>query len=137
MDRKEFLSKIGFGAAFALTATCLHSCDKESTTPSGPVDFTINLNDTVNAALANNGGYVIQNSVVIARTNTGAYAAATVICSHEGQQQVTYRGSVNQWYCTAHGATFDINGVGQNANGSRGLTIYKTQLSGTNLRVYS
>lgn len=137
MNRKEFLNKIGFGAAFALTATCLHSCEKENTTPTGPVDFTINLNDAANAALANNGGYIIQNAVVVARTNTGTYAAATVICSHEGQQQISYKGAVNQWYCSAHGATFDINGVGQNANGSRGLTIYKTQLTGTSLRIYS
>lgn len=136
MNRKDFLSKIGFGAAFALTATCLHSCEKENTTPSGPVDFTINLNDAVNAALANTGGYVIQNAVVIAKTASG-YAAATVICSHEGQQQITYRGTQNQWYCTAHGAIYDINGVGQNANGSKGLTIYKTTLSGNSLRIYS
>jgi nitrite reductase/ring-hydroxylating ferredoxin subunit len=137
MNRKEFLNKIGFGAAFALTATCLQSCEKENTTPTGPVDFTINLNDSANAALANNGGYIIQNAVVVARTNTGAYAAATVICSHEGQQQIMYKGAVSQWYCSAHGATFDINGVGQNSNGSKGLTIYKTQLTGTSLRIYS
>lgn len=136
MNRKEFFNKIGFGAAFALTVTCLHSCEKENTTPTGPVDFTLNLSDLANVALANIGGYVIQNAVVIAKTATG-YAAATVICSHEGQQQITYRGTPNQWYCTAHGATFDINGVGQNANGSKGLTIYKTSLSANNLRVYS
>jgi len=73
---------------------------------------------------------------VIAKTATG-YAAATVICSHEGQQQITYRNTLNQWYCTAHGASFDINGIGQNGNGSKGLTIYKTSLSANNLRVYS
>lgn len=137
MDRKDFLNKIGLGAAFALTATCLGSCSKESTTPSGPVDFTLNLNDPANAALANNGGYVIQNAVVVAKTSTGSYVAATVICSHEGQQQITFRGANNQWYCTAHGATYDVNGAGLNSNGSRGLTIYKTQLTGTSLRVYS
>jgi len=136
MNRKDFLSKIGFGAAFALTATCLGSCDKEATTPSGPVDFTINLNDVANRALANTGGYIINNAVVIAKTATG-YAAATVICSHEGQQQIMYKGTSNQWYCTSHGATFDINGAGLNGNASKGLTIYKTALTGTTLRIYS
>ncbi len=137
MNRKDFLSKIGFGAAFALTATCLGSCEKEGNVPtSGPVDFTINLNDVANAGLATVGGYVISNSVVIAKTASG-YAAATVICSHEGRQEITYRGANNQWYCTAHGATFDINGGGLNSNGSKGLTIYKTALSGTTLRIYS
>jgi len=55
MNRKEFLNKIGFGAAFTLTATCLHSCEKENTTPTGPVDFAINLNDPANVALSNIG----------------------------------------------------------------------------------
>lgn len=136
MDRKDFLNKIGFGAAFALTATCLGSCKKEATKPSGPVDFTINLNDAANAALATVGGYVISNAVVIAKTASG-YAAATVICSHEGKQQITYRSGSNQWYCTAHGATFNINGTGVNGNASNGLTIYNTALTGTTLRIYS
>jgi Rieske Fe-S protein len=136
MDRKDFLNKIGFGAAFALTATCLGSCKKEATKPSGPVDFTINLNDAANAALATTGGYVITNAVVIAKTANG-YAAATVICSHEGKQQITYRSGSNQWYCTAHGATFNINGTGVNGNASNGLTIYNTALTGTTLRIYS
>lgn len=137
MERAEFLNKMGLGAMFALTATCLGSCSKNANTPSGPVDFTLNLNDASNAALSSTGGYVIQNAVVIAKTGTNTYAAATVICSHEGEKQITYRSNNNQWYCTAHGASFDINGAGLNSNGSRGLTIYKTSLSGTSLRVYS
>ena len=137
MERAEFLNKMGLGAVFALTATCLGSCSKDATTPSGPVDFTLNLNDAANAALATTGGYVIQNGVVIAKTGTGTYAAATVICSHEGQRQITYKSTGSQWYCSAHGALFDINGNGLNGNGSKGLTIYKTSLTGTNLRIYS
>jgi len=137
MDRKAFLSTIGFGAAFALTASCLGSCKKTAVTPSGPVDFTVDLTDAASAALANNGGYIIKNTCVIAKTNTGTYAAATQICSHEGKTQVTYDGTNNQWYCTAHGARFNITGGGMNSNGSGGLTIYKTQLNGNLLRVYS
>lgn len=137
MDRKQFLSSIGIGAAFALTASCLGSCKKTATTPSGPVDFTIDITDAANAALVNNGGYIVKNSCVVAKTNTGTYAAATVICSHEGRTQVTYDSTNNQWYCTAHGARFSIAGVGMNSNGSGGLTIYNTQLTGNILRVYS
>lgn len=137
MERSEFLNKIGFGAMFALTATCLGSCNKESTTPSGPVDFTINLSDPANAALNTNGGFIIQNAVVIAKIGTSSFAAATVICSHEGQRQITFKSAASQWYCSAHGATFDINGNGLNGNASKGLTIYKTSVSGNSLRVYS
>lgn len=137
MDRKQFLSTLGIGAAFALTSSCLASCKKEATTPNGPVDFTIDLSAAANAALANNGGYVITNSVVVAKTTSGTYAAATVMCSHEGKNQIYFNGTNNEWNCSAHGARFSINGAGLNGNGSGGLTIYKTQLTGTSLRVYS
>jgi cytochrome b6-f complex iron-sulfur subunit len=135
MDRRKFLSSIGVGAAFALTASCLGSCKKNNGTTA--VDFTIDITDSTYSSLKNNGGYVIKDQVVIARTTSGDYAAATVTCSHEGRQQVTYDKSANQWYCTAHGARFGMDGSGANGNGSKGLTIYKTTLSGNSLRVYS
>ena len=134
MERRKFLEQIGVGAAFALTASCLGSCKSE--TAVSAVDFTIDLNDTANAKLKTNGGYIVKSGAVVARTTTGAYAAATVTCSHQGQQQVTYN-SQGQWYCTAHGALFDATGKGLNDNGSKGLTIFKTELTGTTLRVYS
>jgi cytochrome b6-f complex iron-sulfur subunit len=137
MDRKQFLSTLGLGAAFALTASCLGSCKKTATTPSGPVDFTLDLTAAANTALNTNGGYVISNGCVVAKTTTGTYAAATQICSHEGRTQVIYDATNNNWYCTAHGARFNITGGGLNSNGSSGLTIYKTQLTGNMLRVYS
>jgi Rieske Fe-S protein len=137
MNRKKFLSTIGLGAAFALTASCLGSCKKTATTPNGPVDFTLDLTLPSNAALANNGGYVISNGCVIAKTIIGGYAAATQICSHEGKTQVTFDATNNNWYCTAHGARFSIIGEGLNSNGSNGLTIYKTALTGNILRVFS
>lgn len=137
MDRKAFLNALGVGAAFALTSTCLGGCKKESTTPSGPVDFTLDLSLAANAALLTNGNYIISNNCVVAKTTAGTYVAATVICSHEGRTQVTYDSTNNNYYCTAHGAKFSLAGAGLNGNGSNGLTIYNTSLSGNMLRVYS
>lgn len=134
MDRRIFLSQLGLGAAFVLTAACLGSC-KSDTTSVDPVDFTIDLTASEFTALKTNGGYVIKNSVVIARTTSGGYAAATVKCSHEGKQQIVYRSS--EWYCTAHGARFSEAGAGLNSEGSKGLTIFKTTLTGNSLRIYS
>lgn len=51
-------------------------------------------------------------------------------------KKVLYDKSKNQYICSAHGATFDLTGKGTNKNGSSGLTIYKTLLNGTILRVY-
>lgn len=135
MERRKFLEQIGIGAAFALTSACLGGCKSESVTPSN-LDFTIDLNDSANAALKNNGGYVIKNGTVVAKTISGTYAAATQTCSHEGNKQIIYNGQ-GQWQCTVHGALFDESGKGLNSNGSKGLAIYKTELTGTMLRVYS
>lgn len=137
MNRKEFLSTLGLGAAFALTTSCLGSCKKETTTPSAPVDFTIDLTATANAALLVNGGYIVKNQVVVAKTTAGNYVAATQICSHEGKTQVYYNAVNNEWNCSAHGARFSLTGTGLNGNGSGGLTIYNTQLTGNTLRIFS
>ena len=143
MERSDFLKKLGVGAAFALTATCLGGCAVENVTPDAPgttgaggIDFTLDLNAAANANLGQNGGYVIvNNSVVVARDNNGNYVAATRTCSHEPRQAVRLRN--NEWYCGVHGARFGLDGSGLNSSGRNGLRIYKTQLDGTSLRVYA
>lgn len=135
MTRKEFLSTLGMGAAFALTATCLGACTKESLAPQGNVDFSLDLRDSANAALLQNGGYVVRNGVVVARTLDGRYVAATQVCSHEGNPNVIFRS--NEFYCTVHGARYDTTGRGLNSFGARGLTIYQTALENDTLRVFS
>jgi len=141
MNRKDFLKKLGGGAAFALTATCLGGCAVENINPDQPgntatIDFTLDLNAAVNSNLSNNGGYVIvNNQVVVARTTGGEYVAATRTCSHDPRKEVIMRNG--EWYCTAHGARFRLDGTGLNGNGRNGLTIYNTQLDGSMLRVFA
>jgi len=137
MDRKEFIEKLGLGAAFVLTSTCLGSCSRDMAEPLKDVDFTIDLDLEKYLPLANFGSYVIEDQVVIARSNTGEYLAATLICSHQDLSQITYSSIEASWYCTAHGAKFDDEGVGLNPNGSKGLTIYNTEANGNILRVFS
>ena len=73
MNRNEFLKKLGGGAAFALTATCLGGCMGSGATPDTlAVDMTIDLTDPTYANLERNGGYVVvNNEVVVARTTSG------------------------------------------------------------------
>jgi nitrite reductase/ring-hydroxylating ferredoxin subunit len=87
--------------------------------------------------LNNFGSYIIENQVVIARSNTGEYLAATLICSHEQLSQITYSDTEGAWLCTAHGALFKEDGEGINANGSKGLQIFSTEVNGDLLRVFS
>lgn len=137
MNRKEFLEKLGLGAAFVLTASCMGGCTRDEADPPRDIDFMIDLTSADNAALAELGSFVIVDNIVIARSNTGDYLAATVVCSHQNLSQITYSQDQGAWLCTAHGALFDEDGVGLNANGSRGLTIYNTSLEGDQLRVFS
>jgi nitrite reductase/ring-hydroxylating ferredoxin subunit len=134
MQRRDFIAQLGLGAAFVLTTSCLGSCTKSS---NGPVDFTLNLDDAANAALKTKGGYIVTNNVVVAQGTDGNYYAATVVCSHEGRKQVVYKKSTNQYYCSAHGALFDLQGNGLNGNGKGGLEVYQTTVTGTSLRVFS
>jgi cytochrome b6-f complex iron-sulfur subunit len=139
MDRRNFLESIGLGAAFALTATCLQACKHEpiidtSTTTNS---FTVDIEAPANAGLKRLGGYVIVNGIVIAKDMNGNYVAATQECSHEGRRQVVFSNVLNQFYCSAHGATFSTDGKGTNPNGKGGLKIYKTAVEGTLLRIYT
>jgi cytochrome b6-f complex iron-sulfur subunit len=141
MERRQFLESLGIGAAFVLTATCLQSCKKDdtggTTTPTTGVDFTLNIDDAANSALKVNGGFVISNGVVVAKDKNGNFVAATQSCSHEGFKQVTFDNTKNEFMCSRHGARFDTTGKGLNSEASKGLTIYKTTMTGSSLRVFS
>ena len=133
MNRKEFLNQVGVGAALVMTGMCFQQCSKE---PKGPVDLSIDLTDSASADLLQDGGYIIVEEVVIARTSNGDYVAATQICSHQGFKQVFFNSS-DQFECSRHGARYDLQGGGLNENGEDGLTIYNTELTGDILRVFS
>jgi cytochrome b6-f complex iron-sulfur subunit len=140
MERRQFLESLGIGAAFVLTATCLQSCKKDdtsTTTPTTGLDFTLNIDDAANAALKINGGYIISNGVVVAKDKDGKFVAATQTCSHEGFKQVEFDKTQNEFKCTRHGARFSTAGAGLNSEASKGLTVYKTTLTGSSLRVFS
>ena len=140
INRIQFLSKLGLGTG-AIMATdclgCLTSCDDDDDYIGGEVDFTLDLDESAYDALNAVGGYVRINKVVIAAVSEGTFVAVTQICSHQGAENVTFRSLNNDFYCTQHGAIFDLDGKGLNSNGSKGILIYNTSLSGTLPRVYS
>ncbi len=146
MERKEFLRSLGAGAAFAITFPCLGSCSKDSgiegeiVTPPTNVDFTIDLESAEASKLANNGGFILKNLVVVVRNLEGEFVAATQICSHQQYDQVRF---VNQeggiFYCDVHGSRFSQSGIPLNPGPTRAtkpLKIYNTSLEGTMLRVF-
>ncbi len=139
MDRKDFLKAIGVGS-LALAALSCAGCSKSSdgASPAAPsgVDFTLDLGASANAALLNNGGFLVNNGLIVARTTAGAYLAVQQSCTHE-RYTLTYQGTNHRFYCNNHGATFNEQGTVTGGPTNKSLTVYKTQLTGTSLRVYS
>ena len=139
MDRKEFLSMLGIGTVAFIGASCLSGCTPpDSTVPAAPtgVDFTINLSQTANSALLQNGGYIYSNGIIVARTTGGAYVAVSQACTHQGTT-VYYDPGANDFHCPNHGSNFATNGGVINGPANTALTVYHTSLNGTSLRVYS
>lgn len=141
MDRKDFFASIGVTAASFALLNCI-GCSKSTNSPSaslsGPsnINFTLDLNASVNSALLNNGGYLVSNGLIVARTITGSYIAVQNSCTHENYGLV-YQGNNSRFYCNNHGATFSESGSVTNGPANKALTVYHTQLTGTSLRIYS
>jgi len=138
MNRKQFLSTVGLGAAAVACSYCLGGCkplDNPITAPTS-VDFTLDLTSPANAALTKSGGYLYQGGVIVARTTSGAFVALSQTCTHAGGT-VVYNSSSNLFYCPNHGSNFTTTGAVSNGPATSPLHQYVTVLSGNSLRVHS
>ena len=140
MDRKDFLSQVGVGAAAFLAPICLGGiagCGKSSndSTPSAPsnVDFTL---DVSSGALASNGGFLVSQGILVARTNAGAFLAVSAACTHQGTT-VNYNAANNNFVCPNHGAQFSSTGMVTLGPATTNLKSYNTSLTNSTLRIYS
>jgi cytochrome b6-f complex iron-sulfur subunit len=146
MKRKEFFSTLGISAISAgliFMAPAVTSCSKDSTTDpptggnTGPVDFTLDLTSPTYTALNSNGGSIVKDNIIIARTSSGVYVALTSICSHQQYNPIAFEGSNNRFHCPNHGSNFATDGSVINGPATSPLTKYNTQLTGTSLRIFS
>ncbi|MGL2992611.1 ubiquinol-cytochrome c reductase iron-sulfur subunit [Flavobacterium sp. TSSA_36] len=141
MNRKEFFARVGFGAAAVLVPACIAgvatSCSNDNSSGGNPaptgVDFSV---DVSTGTLATNGGFMVTQGIVIARTLTGSFLAVSASCTHEGTN-VNYSASGNKFVCPNHGAQFSSTGAVTAGPATRNLTEYKTTLNGNSLRVFS
>jgi len=146
MERKQFLRTLGAGAAFAIAFPCLGACSKDESDEGGNtpvptgVDFTIDLESADGQKLAKNGGFIRKNLVVVAKNLEGVFVAASQVCSHQGYDTVQFSeqdGGI--FYCDVHGSRFGQNGTPKNKvdnQPAKALKVFKTELSGTMLRVF-
>ena len=107
---------------------------KNSSSSSAPtnVNFTT---DVSTGPLAANGGYLIQNGVIVARTSAGAFIAVSATCTPQGGT-LSFSSS-DTFNCPLHGAQFNTSGVVTRGPASTNLQTYHTSLSGNSLHVYS
>ena len=136
MDRKAFLSLVGLSAGSLVLASCLDSCKKKDKTSKSTKDFTLDLTAPANAALNTNGGYLVNDEVIVAKTTAGSYIAVAAACTHNGTT-IQYDGSNNRFHCPNHGANFNNSGGVINGPATTALQQFNTQLNGTSLRIYS
>jgi len=131
MDRKDFLSTLGFSAASLVLASCIGGCSKES---AATVDFTIDISQPEYAALNAPGGYIYSNGVIVAKTSSGSIIAVSQACTHEGAA-VQFQNSSSRFYCPRHGATFNTTGAVTNGPAQTAVKQYTVTITGTNVRV--
>lgn len=135
MTRKDFFSRVGFSAAAVLVPACIgglvSGCSKEGA-PSN-VDFMLDISA---GALKTNGGYLIQQGVLVARTLNGTFIAVSAACTHQGTT-VNFNSAGNNFICPNHGAKFSSTGEVTQGPASTNLKQFSTTLNGNMLRVFS
>ncbi len=113
-------------SSLAITTAALNSISSTK--------LKIDLNLAANAALLKVGGYLVQNGYVVAQSASGVLVAATQNCSHENKKRIIF--NKTEFYCTDHGARFNLNGAGLNSYGSKGIAVYKVATDGNTVVVY-
>ncbi len=139
MNRKDFFTQLGVGAAALLVPVCfggLAGCSKSAssnTTPSPGIDFTLDISS---GALATIGGFLVSQGVLVARVNASSFIAVSAACTHQGTT-INYNASGNNFFCPNHGARFDSSGAVTQGPATTDLKKYNTSLAGSSLRVFS
>lgn len=133
MERRSFL-KTACACCGAMAALSIleQSCKKEDTS----VNFTVDLNDSANAALNNAGGYIYKNSVIVICVSAGSYVALAQACTHEGCT-VAYNSSQSKVTCACHGGVFNTNGTVVSGPPPSALQKFNVSQSGTVLTITS
>lgn len=136
MDRKDFLSALGYTSGALLFTSCLAGCSKSAVstptptpTPPQAVNFNLDLTLPANSALNTPGGYVYSNGVIVAKTAAGPIIAVAQACTHQGTS-VQYVNDKNEFYCPNHGSNFKNTGAVINGPANAPLKQYTVTVAG-------
>ena len=114
MNRRELIKNIAAGTVtlFVLPAA-ITSCTKEEIVPDlnpnpGLDEITLDLTDNKYSNLLPDGGFLIEEDVIVINTGNG-YIALSSICTHQGCR-VSYDHDEGNLPCPCHGSVFSSAG---------------------------
>lgn len=136
LDRRAFFSLVGTSVGAIILTQCLSGCSApaDAVTPSGStggstdtggkLNLALNLNDAANTKLKQNGGFIYQKGLIIARTKDGGFLAVSQACTHQGTS-VQYDATGNRLHCPDHGSNFKNDGSVINGPAASPLKAFK------------
>ena len=136
MDRKEFLSSLGFTAFAVCAGSCFSSCSKSSGSPQGPsgVNFTVDLKTQI----LNVKDSTSKSGVIVVRLAAGndpaSFTAVAQACTHQGTP-VNFDRSIDLFVCPLHGSEFNTNGGVVLGPASASLKKYGISISADTMTV--
>lgn len=141
ISRGDFMKKAGLSIGGILLLNCLQACsDDTEVTPISPrLDFSLDLNQNTNSALRSPNGFLVVNSqrVIVVRLANNEFIAVQSNCTHQGVT-VAFRANQNDFYCSAHGSSFQLDGTVINGPAGSPLRQYKYSFDVTSniLRIF-
>ena len=141
ITRGDFMKKAGLSIGGILLLNCLQACsDDTEVTPISPrLDFSLDLNQNTNSALRSPNGFLVVNSqrVIVVRLANNEFIAVQSNCTHQGVT-VAFRANQNDFYCSAHGSSFQLDGTVINGPAGSPLRQYKYSFDVTSniLRIF-
>lgn len=151
INRGEFLRSLGLSSAALMAFYCmgtgLTACSKGGDDPTpappaagltgntdtskGAIDFTVDLTNTNYSSLKTVGNFMKIGSVLVANTSGGKFVTIQRLCTHQGQDQVSYIPSTNTFNCSAHGSVFNTDGTVKTAaeSGQAAMKLYTSTVS--------
>jgi Rieske Fe-S protein len=134
MKPKNILKSIGYTAGVFVLVIFLAYCSKVDQIPF--VDFVIDLTDPQYSTLLNLGGYVHEGEVIVFHGIDNNYYALSKFCTQDGCD-LQYAVAQNEITCPCDASKYDLHGAVIMGPASSPLYEYLTQLTGTQLHIYT
>jgi cytochrome b6-f complex iron-sulfur subunit len=139
MTRRDLIQKVLIGGVtFLVLPPVMNSCSKAADpgtggTPPPSNKLTLDLTNSLYAALNTVGGFVVAQGIIVANTTSG-YIAIDSTCTHMGCT-IAYSSTNNNFPCPCHGSVFSTTGSVVNGPALTALKSHSVSKSGNVLTI--